>query len=371
MNKISALQTLLILGRNPAISIAEIRAKFPNSKICAREKEFAIFENLEKIDLKKIGGVIKVGEVFSHSLKFTPQKVYEFFAHEFTGKKGKSVFGISIFPENFATLRTLLVGSKKFLKNEGIASRFANKNFCNLSSAQSEFEILKKNGVEILAVHSKAGWWFAKFKSVQPFASYKFRDYEKTFRDARVGMLPPKLAQILVNLAVRDSKSLKIYDPFCGTGTVLTEAGLLGFENLGSDIDSRMVEFSQKNLAALNLQSDVFLHDAREKIQKKFDVVVSEGHLGPPRKTIPEPQVRAKIFEELKNLYENFFGWLDCRRVVICFPVYLENGVPKFFASSEILPAISKFGWQVRNTEKLIYSRENQTVGREIVVLER
>ena len=206
---------------------------------------------------------------------------------------------------------------------------------------------------------------------MQPFASYKFRDYEKTFRDARVGMLPPKLAQILVNLAVRDSQNLKIYDPFCGTGTVLAEAGLLGFENLGSDIDSRMVEFSQKNLAVLNLQADVFLHDAREKIQKKFDVVVSEGHLGPPRKTIPEPQVRAKIFEELKNLYENFFDWLDCRRVVICFPVYLENGIPKFFASSEILPAISKFGWQVRNTEKLIYSRKNQTVGREIVVLER
>ncbi|MBU1089657.1 hypothetical protein KKF38_02600 [Patescibacteria group bacterium] len=407
MNKISVAQTLLILGRNPSISIAEIRAKFPNSKICAREKEFAIFENLEKIDLKKIGGVVKTGEVFAHSLKFTSQKIYEFFANEFAEKAGKHIFGISVFPENFATLKTLLVGAKKFLKNKDIASRFANKNFHNLTSAQSEFEIIKKNGVEILVARSKAGWWFAKLKSVQPFASYKFRDYEKAFRDARVGMLPPKLAIIMLNLGVGgwgelekfsifnfqfsnksqnsnfqnklDSKKLQttnyklptIYDPFCGCGGILVEAGLLGFENFGSDIDPRMVEFSQKNLAALNLQADVFLHDAHERVQKKFDVVVSEGHLGPPRKTIPEPQVRAKIFEELKNLYEKFFSWIDCQRVAICFPVYLENGMPKFFASSEILPAIAKFGWQVRNTEKLIYSRENQTVGREIVVLER
>lgn len=364
-------QTLVILGRHPAISLAEIRAKFPNSKICARENEFAIFENLEKLDLKKIGGVIKSGEIFAHSLDFPIARISDFLEKEFAEKSGKQNFAISVFPENQKTTQTLLVGAKKALQKAKISSRFVNKNFANLSSAQSTFEIIKKNGVEILVANSQKNWWLAKLKSVQPFESYKFRDYEKKFRDARVGMLPPKLAQILINLAVRDSEKLKVFDPFCGSGGVLVEAGLLGHEIIGSDVDPRMIDFSQKNLAEFNFSGDIFLHDARQKSFKKFDVVATEGYLGPPRRTLPDENMRGKIFAELENLYSDFFAWLDCRRVAICFPVYLENGIPKFFASQKILPKISKFGWRMQNSEKLIYSRKNQIVGREVVVLEK
>ena len=375
-------QTLVILGRHPAISLAEIRARFPQAKICARENAFAIFENLEKLDLKKIGGVVKAGEVFAHSLSFPIAHVSEFLAKEFHGKTGKQNFAISLFPEQTKTLKTLLVGAKKFLRDRKISVRFANKNFTNLTSAQSEFEILKKNGIEILAVNSGKNWWLAKLESVQPFQDYKFRDYEKKFRDARVGMLPPKLAQMLVNLAVGDSASIGtdmsvpyklpiVYDPFCGSGGILVEAGLLGYQVLGSDLDPRMVEFSEKNLAAMQLKGEVFLHDARQKVSKKFDVIATEGYLGPPRKTLPDEKMRTKIFTELENLYSKFFAWLDCRRIAVCFPVYLENGRPKYFASKAILPTIAKFGWKMQNAEKLIYAREDQVVGREVVVLEK
>jgi len=364
-------QTLVILGRNPAISIAEIRARFPNSKICAREKEFAIFENIDEIDLKKVGGVVKSGAIFAHSLDFPIARISEFLESEFAEKSGKQNFAISVFPENFRTTKTLLVGAKKFLRERKISVRFANKDFANLSSAQSEFEIVRKNGVEILVAQSGKNWWLAKLKSVQPFAKYKFRDYEKKFRDARVGQLPPKLAQILVNLAARDSEKLKILDPFCGSGGILVEAGLLGHELFGSDVDPRMVDFSAKNLAEFNFTGDIFVHDARQKISKKFDVVATEGYLGPPRRTLPDEKMRGKIFAELENLYSDFFGWLDCRRAAICFPIYLENGAPKFFASKNILPKIAALGWRMQNSEKLIYSRPGQIVGREVVVLSK
>jgi len=381
MNKLIVLQTLLILGRNPTISIAEIWARFPSAKICAREKEFAVFENISTPDLKKIGGVVKTGKVFSQcfqpSLKEKDlQVIYAFLEKEFSQKSGKQIFAFSVYPFDLRILKTLLIGSKKFLKKKKISSRFANKNFSNLTNAQSEFEVLKKGGVEILVAKGKQGWFFAKLEQNQPFESYKKRDYEKAFRDARVGMLPPKLAQIMVNLGVGDAATSclgnpRVYDPFCGAGGVLVEAALMGYEALGSDIDPRMVDFSQKNLAALNLQGEVFSHDAKQKISQKYDVVVSEGYLGPPRRTIPDPQVCVKIFKELQQLYESFFAWVECRRVVICFPVYLEGGKPKHFASEEILPALAKLGWKMKNTEKLIYSRENQTVGREIVILSR
>ncbi len=362
-------QTLVILGRHPAISLAEIRARFPNSKICARENAFAIFENIDLPDLKKIGGTVKAGLVFAHSLDFPLAQIAEFLANEFAEKSGKHNFALSLFPEENKTLKTLLVGVKKSLQKAGISVRFANKDFANLTSAQSTFEILKKDGVEILIAQSGKNWWLAKLTAVQPFENYKFRDYEKKFRDAKVGMLPPKLAQILVNLAVRDSEKLKVYDPFCGSGGVLVEAGLLGHEILGSDVDPRMLEFSTKNLAEFNFAGDLFLHDARQKSFKKFDVVASEGYLGPPRKTLPDENMRNKIFAELEKLYSDFFAWLDCRRVAICFPVYLENGAPKFFSSQTILPKIAKLGWKMQNSEKLIYARSNQVVGREVVVL--
>ncbi|MFH0834110.1 MAG: hypothetical protein V2A63_01825 [Patescibacteria group bacterium] len=362
-------QTLVILGRNPAISIAEIRAKFPNAKIAAREKTFAIFENLLNLDLKKVGGVIKAGQVFAHSLDFPIAPVAEFLEKEFAQKTGKHNFAISLFPENDPTLKTFLVGAKRALQKAKISARFANKNFTNLSSAQSQFEIVKKDGLEILIANSGKNWWLAKLTAVQPFENYKFRDYEKKFRDARVGMLPPKLAQILVNLAARDSEKAKIYDPFCGSGGVLVEAGLLGHSILGSDLDARMLDFSQKNLAEFGLSAELFRHDARQKTFKKFDFVATEGYLGPPRRILPDERIRTKIFAELADLYFHFFGWLDCSRVAICFPIYLEKGLPKFFASQIILPKIAQFGWKMQNTEKLIYARPNQIVGREVVVL--
>jgi len=68
--------------------------------------------------------------------------------------------------------------------------------------------------------------------------------------------LDPKLARCMVNL-VRPKQSpgapeLRssdiIFDPFCGTGGILIEAGLMGFKTIGIDIDEKMVEGCKKNL---------------------------------------------------------------------------------------------------------------------------
>jgi tRNA (guanine10-N2)-dimethyltransferase len=59
--------------------------------------------------------------------------------------------------------------------------------------------------------------------------------------------LHPRLARGLVNLAgIRPGDIL--LDPFCGTGGVLLEAGLMGMRLIGSDVDSRMVQGTRTNL---------------------------------------------------------------------------------------------------------------------------
>jgi tRNA (guanine10-N2)-dimethyltransferase len=66
--------------------------------------------------------------------------------------------------------------------------------------------------------------------------------------------LHPRLAKCLVNLA-EPKMDAYILDPFCGTGGILLEAGLMGFPIIGTDIDSSMVEGTKKNLDHLGVNN--------------------------------------------------------------------------------------------------------------------
>lgn len=61
------------------------------------------------------------------------------------------------------------------------------------------------------------------------------------------GGMSPKLARCMVNLS-RVKKGETLLDPFCGTGGMLIEAGLIGVHVIGSDINWKM-----KNGSAVNL----------------------------------------------------------------------------------------------------------------------
>ena len=59
--------------------------------------------------------------------------------------------------------------------------------------------------------------------------------------------LHPKLARTLVNLS-SIKKDETLLDPFCGTGGILLEAGLIGAKVIGSDIEDKMIEGCEKTL---------------------------------------------------------------------------------------------------------------------------
>ncbi|HIH00405.1 MAG TPA: methyltransferase domain-containing protein [Thermoplasmata archaeon] len=66
--------------------------------------------------------------------------------------------------------------------------------------------------------------------------------------------LHPKIARAMVNLS-QVKKQQTLLDPFCGTGGILLEAGLLGVNILGSDIEQKMIDGSQKNLDFYHLKN--------------------------------------------------------------------------------------------------------------------
>ena len=95
------------------------------------------------------------------------------------------------------------------------------------------------------------------------------------------GSMSPKLARCMVNLS-RVTEGQLVLDPFCGTGGILIEAGIIGCKVVGSDIYWKM-----KNGTAINLEyygiTDyrTFNLDVREiKMYEKVDAVVTDPPYG-------------------------------------------------------------------------------------------
>jgi tRNA G10 N-methylase Trm11 len=194
-------------------------------------------------------------------------------------------------------------------------------------------------------------------------------------------MLPPKLARIMVNLAATskpEAVSGPIYDPFCGTGTILQEALVLGYEAAGSDLEPRMVDASVTNLNWLKeLQSglksplEVVARAADVGPEYQLEALATEGYLGPPISRIPSPEAIRMLGKELDKLYKGFwkaFGPVlgPGKRVVVCLPVFIQNGQPMRLGN------VDSLGNPSYNLEgSYDYYREGQIVGRQIMIYRR
>lgn len=318
-------------------------------------------------------------------------KVGESIFREVRGFEWKFRYGLSTIGE-FKNLKGLLMDTKKLLKEQGISTRFVNKDFKNLSSAQILGENLVARGTDFtLIVTWDKTQYFWKTIWVQDIESYSSRDYGKT-RDMEVGMLPPKLAQIMIHL----SWWKEVYDPFCGLGTVLIESMLMwNSEVYGSDISKDNIEKTKANIEFIKYnfkntlkKSELHILDAREISKfselKHVDAIVTEWYLGQifQKYSVTEKKL-VEEKEQLLSIYNDFFKELLKARfqgnIVICFPFWDIKW--KYFYFSEIYAIIEKYckmqtllpkNSDIKTTKSgsLLYKREDQIVGREIFKLQ-
>ena len=199
-------------------------------------------------------------------------------------------------------------------------------------------------------------------------------------------MFPPKVAQELINIAVgtlAPSPAFCIYDPFCGSGTVLQEAWLMGFVTQGSDLSMQCVADTKANMDWLKIEGQmeglpyVFEKDALELTPKDLPeipfAIVSETTLGPAlNKPLPEPEL-LKVHAELQALYNGFFANLKKiapKGTIMVFSApyhrigndrrFLEN-LPEILAEhTEIIPL------STHARPSLFFERKDQLVSREI-----
>ncbi|EKQ55636.1 MAG: TIGR01177 family protein [Methanobacterium sp. Maddingley MBC34] len=95
------------------------------------------------------------------------------------------------------------------------------------------------------------------------------------------GSMSPKLARCMVNLT-RIKKGQTLLDPFCGTGGILIEAGIIGARVIGTDIDYKMVKGTKENLEHCGVGDyHVFREDARKlELPTKVDAIVTDPPYG-------------------------------------------------------------------------------------------
>jgi len=242
---------LAALGRQPELSYAELLSLYPGK--VRRLNENCVQIDAKDITLDRLGGTIKLGAVLG-KIELAPTQdlakhicatdIAETIA---TSTEGKLNFGLSLYGFKLSKSQQEALGLeiKKCFKQLGRNARYiASKD--QLTAAQINHNNLLTKGADIWIVRNTDGYYLASTTAVQDIAAYGERDHGRPARSAKVGMLPPKLAQIMINLAAPKAGS-HILDPFCGTGVVLQEASLMGYSAYGSDIEPKLIDMSQQN----------------------------------------------------------------------------------------------------------------------------
>lgn len=388
-----------ILGNNPALSLAEILSVVKPKSFVLLSEEFLIVETqviLNPTNLIDIlGGTIKIGLIKDELVISNYKNKIEAAVIQIIKNRQKEVatgkfnFGFS----NYSNLDLGHLGLqiKKNLLALEINSRFVVSRENTLSSVIVEQNKLLRKGVEIVFARQADSIILGETLAVQPFKSLSYRDFGRPARDDKSGMLPPKLAKIMINLAEVKKEKLLV-DPFCGSGTILSEAILMGYKNLyGLDLSVKAIDDSWKNINWLREQYQTEPVSIKFKVKNVLDLAkfikinsvgafVSEPYLGPQRGKIEFKLV----IKELEYLYtkalEQMYRVLEKGgRVVMVWPVFYGNKFvnPRIgeFRQISLLPDNIKneevIKKQISPRGNIIYGRAGQKVFREVIVLEK
>ena len=113
--------------------------------------------------------------------------------------------------------------------------------------------------------------------------------------------LHPKLARGLVNLS-RIKAGKKLLDPFCGTGGILIEAGMVGAYVFGNDIEDKMIEGCMNTLHHFGIQNFRLMVGDVAKVAgsvSKVDAIVTD---------MPYGKSTTTRGESLEKLYRRAFS---------------------------------------------------------------
>ena len=385
---------IAILGRQPAIGIAELERVFGD--VSWFSDNSAVIK-ADSLDIQRFGGTVKAGRIVAElprgDWRQASMKLVQAYQQAWAGHEGKITLGLSAYGFDVSARDVQKSGIilKSKLKAKGVSLRLIPNDDAILSTATSHHNKLglANNKVELLIVKGRGGKIIiAESTGAQNITALARRDQERPARDAFVGMLPPKLAQIMINLTglKPGNPPLTILDPFCGTGVLLQEAILLGYSVYGTDLAEKMVRYSRDNIHWLeekyHIKADWYLHEGDAMTaswRQPISAVACETYLGQPFSAPPSAEKLAEVRKNCDRIVAEFLKNIGSQ---IEPGTPLTVAVPAWRDAAENvthLPLIQKLdqlGYRQLDfknvrTEELLYFRPDQVVARELLVLEK
>lgn len=389
------------LGNNPSLSIAELAAvlsdfdrehMFPGQIIT-----FKTATELDQAFLNRLGGTIVLAKNIIGDFAVGLDDLPALLAAELKTVKGKATFSLRCFGVSPNRIRDLYKSCKQGLKQKGVSSRYigSEREPAKPIQLHDEGALDPKKGCELMILQDKERVWIGRTVAAQNIKTYTLRDIEKPVRDTKVGLLPPKLAQILLNFGmslVGPKKQMTVLDPFCGTGVIPMEAMIIGWNVLASDNAQKAVTGCEKNIewlrkifkvAKKDVSADVWKQDATKPfpLKEKPDVIVTEGTLGPAlmsRPTVKDAEGYCKQAEEITAAFlKNCAASLPGVPVVMTLPVWYAQ--KKMVHLTKVWKVAEDAGFRpwlpphampsLEGRFSIMYRRNDQFVGREIILL--
>ncbi|HSW79070.1 MAG TPA: hypothetical protein VLF88_03590 [Candidatus Babeliales bacterium] len=400
--------SLCILGRQPKLGLAELESLYGAEHIRPLHGAAILDIPAEDIDFRKLGGTIKVARVLTELdsfkwddlVKYLVEKIPEHLEYVPESKftLGLSVYGVKVNPSR---INRSALELKKVIKKTGRSVRIVPNKSHALNSAQVlHNKLTNKGGWELIFIANGRKTLLAQTFFVQDIEAYAARDQARPARDARIGMLPPKLAQIIINLAAGSPKPADqknwdeadgfgrylVLDPFCGTGVILQESLLMGYSVYGTDIDPRLVEYSKKNLQwlvdkypAIEGKVTVEAADATDYQWPGFSAIASEAFLGRPLARFPDEVTLKKVVADANTIIKKFLTNLAPQlrpSQTICLAVPAWHKLNGQIIKLPLIDHLTDMGYNYSDLEwvqreELIYFREGQVVARQLLRLKK
>lgn len=386
-------QSLSILGRQPALGIAELESLYGAEKLQPIGQQAVMIDMPpQDIAMSRLGGTQKLCKLLTYVpstdlagiMKYVASTLPQHFSSVPSGKIhiGLSFYGFAF---NHGKINAAALGLKKNLKSGTRGVRIIPNKQPELNTAQVIHNNLTgPSGMELVFIKAGKRTALAQTVAVQDIEAYAKRDQARPKRDARVGMLPPKLAQIIINLA-HPPQNAALLDPFCGTGVILQEALLMGYDAYGTDLEERMIDYSNENLAWLEgrhrLDGRTYLletGDATAHDWQPFDAIACETYLGRPFSAEPKSEVLAEVMQDVDTIHRKFLKNLAAQtapglRLCIAVPAWRTKNGFKHLKTLDSLEDLgyTRLSFVHASSQELVYYRENQVVARELITLIR
>lgn len=428
---------IAILGRQPALGMAELEHLYGTDNTRWFSDQSALVD-VGSFSIEMVGGTQKAGRVVAElprgDWRQASMKIVQAYTQAWTNTEGKITLGISAYGFDVSPRDVQKTGIvlKQKLKKSGVSLRLIPNVEPHLNTATAHHNKLglSNNKVELIVVRARGGKIIvAESVGSQNITALARRDQGRPKRDAFVGMLPPKLAQIMINLTAsatqkssrsfsasgdtlqpksdqtsgllsdlerssvsggaegtgeQKSKGLRILDPFCGTGVILQEAALMNYAVYGTDLSDKMVDYTRANLEwlasshHLAIDATVAQGDAMNtKWQQPIDAVVCESYLGQPFSAPPSPAKLDQVRKNCDHIITSFLANIGSQiasGTPLCIAVPAWRSSSGQFSHLPFIGKLSELGYKeyefkhVKPSE-LLYYREDQVVARKLLVL--